>query len=122
LGNSTSERSCGGSKDITEVQPKVFGQGSKDVAQSTSRESRQQKAGNRWQGISGGSEETCWPARPGEEQYEWESPRTVVTRLGGKPYGSSYRNKRLALLGNGVVPQTAELAWRTLWKEMDNGN
>jgi len=29
---------------------------------------------------------------------------------------------RLRLLGNGVVPQTAELAWRTLWKEMDNGN
>ena len=122
LGNSTSERSCGGSKDITEVQPEVFGQGSKDVAKSTSRQSGKQKARNRWQGISGGSEETRWPARPGEEQYERESPRTVITRLGGKPYGSSYRNKRLTLLGNGVVPQTAELAWRTLWKEMDNGN
>ena len=24
----------------------------------------------------------------------------------------------LGLLGNGVVPQTAELAWKTLWKEM----
>ena len=71
------------------------------------------------QGLGGGSEETRWPARPGEQQYEWELPRTIVTRLGGKPYGSPYRNKRLALLGNGVVPQTAELAWRTLWKELN---
>ena len=118
LGNSTSKRSCGGSKDITRVQSEVFGQGSKDVAKSESGQSGKQKTRNRWKGISGGSQETRWPARPGEEQYEWESPRTVVTRLGGKPYGSAYRNKRLALLGNGVVPQTAELAWKTLWKEM----
>jgi len=119
LGNSTSKRSCGGSKDITRVQSEVFGQGSKDVAKSKSRQSGKQEARNRWQGISGGSQETRWPARPGEEQYEWESPRTVVTRLGGKPHGSPYRNKRLALLGNGVVPQTAELAWKTLWKELN---
>ena len=119
LGNSTSKRPCGGSKDITRVQSEVFGQGSKNVAKSKSRQSGKQKARNRWQGISGGSQETRWPARPGEDQYKWESPRTVVTRLGGKPYGSPYRNKRLALLGNGVVPQTAELAWKTLWKEMD---
>jgi len=119
LGNSTSKRPCGGSKDITRVQSEVFGQGSKDVAKSKSRQSGKQETGNRWQGISGGSQETRWPARPGEEQYEWESPRTVVTRLGGKPYGSPYRNKRLALLGNGVVPQTAELAWTSLWKEMN---
>ncbi len=119
LGNSTSKRSCGGSKDITRVQSEVLGQGSEDVAKSTSRQSGKQETRNRWQGISGGSQETHWPARPGEEQYEWESPRTVVTRLGGKPYGSPYRNKRLTLLGNGVVPQTAELAWKTLWKEMN---
>jgi DNA (cytosine-5)-methyltransferase 1 len=119
LGNSTSKRSCGGSKDITRVQSEVLGQGSKDVAKSKSRQSGKQEARNRWQGISGGSQETRWPARPGEEQYEWESPRTIVTRLGGKPHGSPYRNKRLTLLGNGVVPQTAELAWKTLWKELN---
>ena len=106
-------------QDITRVKSEVFGQGSKDVLKSTSRQSGKQETRNRWQGISGGSQETRWPARPGEEQYEWELPRTVVTRLGGKPYGSAYRNKRLALLGNGVVPQTAELAWKTLWKELN---
>jgi hypothetical protein len=31
------------------------------------------------------------------------------------------RVDRLRLLGNGVCVPTAELAWKTLWKELNNG-
>jgi DNA (cytosine-5)-methyltransferase 1 len=57
-----------------------------------------------------------YPARPNEEQYEWEAPRVVEAepRLGGATNGSSNRVDRLRLLGNGVVPQTAAKAFATL--------
>ena len=40
------------------------------------------------------------------------------TRSGVDPIAN--RVDRLRLLGNGVVPQTAELAWRTLWKQLND--
>ena len=76
----------------------------------------------------GGSPAPRWPARPGEEQYEWEEPRVTEAQseLGGTIDGSARgvdaianRVDRLRLLGNGVVSQCAELAWRTLWKELN---
>jgi len=65
-----------------------------------------------------------WPARPGEEQYEWEEPRVTEAQseLGGAVDGLTHRVDRLRLLGNGVVPQTAEIAWKTLWRKMDEDN
>ena len=120
LGYATSERLCRRSKNQLEEQSEMLRQGSQDVAVASSGESRESQAGNGRQGISGRSEETRWPARPGEQQHEWEPPRTVVTRLGGKPYGSAHRNNRLRLLGNGVVPQTAELAWQVLSNRLHN--
>jgi len=129
------------------------------LANPTSRQPRQSQARNGGQDTSGGSEETQWPARPGEEQYEWEEPRVVAnstsrrsresgdehqerercesdrgssegcdtdtetqSELGGAVDGLTYRVDRLRLLGNGVVPQTAELAWKTLWRKMNEDN
>ena len=72
---------------------------------------------------------TEWPARPGEEQYEWEEPRVteIERELGGEPSRPrsgvdpiANRVDRLRLLGNGVCVPTAELAWRTLWKQLND--
>lgn len=92
-----------------------------ELAHTASREPRQSQARNGGQDTSGGSEDTRWPARPGEEQYEWEEPRVTEAQseLGGAVDGLTHRVDRLRLLGNGVVPQTAELAWKSLWRKMD---
>jgi len=176
MGNSTSKRPHRGSENCEGEQSEVLGERleSAELANPTSRQPRQSQARNGGQDTSGGSEETQWPARPGEEQYEWEEPRVVADSKGtrqsqaktiderqeSKPdNGDSIRNipksesrrdgqvncqaqskldgeshagqrhdrvdaianrvDRLRLLGNGVCPQTAELAWKTLWKEMN---
>jgi DNA (cytosine-5)-methyltransferase 1 len=58
-----------------------------------------------------------WPARPGEQQYEWEEPRTESS-LGFTVNGYNYREDLLRMAGNGVVEQAAEVAWRTLWQKI----
>ena len=77
----------------------------------------------------------CWPSRPGEQQYAWEPPRVIdispECSMGRDIDGSSgrmdyaelcvagdNRTDELRLLGNGVVPATAELAYRTLAREL----
>jgi DNA (cytosine-5)-methyltransferase 1 len=78
---------------------------------------------------------SVWPSRPGEQQYAWEPPRVIdispECSLGRDIDGSSgrmdyaelcvagdNRTDELRLLGNGVVPATAELAYRTLAREL----
>lgn len=58
-----------------------------------------------------------YPSPKGCEQYEWEAPRTKP-RLGRTADGSTNRIDRLRLLGNGVVPETVELAFKTLYVEL----
>ena len=66
-----------------------------------------------------------FPARPGEEQYEWEHPRTVSRRLGGRTHGTpcrmdaiANRVDRLRLAGNGVCPPQAERAFVVLFNRL----
>lgn len=46
------------------------------------------------------------------ESFEWES----IPRICGSTNGVAHQMDRLRLLGNGVVPQQAEKAFRELWK------
>ena len=65
-----------------------------------------------------GPANNSWPARPGQEQYDWEEPRTVESGMGRTVDGFRSRVDELRLLGNGVVPAQAELAFRTLYEEL----
>jgi DNA (cytosine-5)-methyltransferase 1 len=123
LGNTASKRPHRGSENCEGEQTEVLGErleSDGELANPTSRQPRQSQARNGGQDTSGGSEDTQWPARPGEEQYEWEEPRVteIESFVRGATNGTQHRVDRLRLLGNGVVPQTAELAWTTLWKEL----
>ncbi len=65
-----------------------------------------------------GQYQTRQIARPGETQYDWEEPRTVESGMGRTVDGFASRVDELRLLGNGVVPAQAELAFRTLWEKL----
>lgn len=56
----------------------------------------------------------CFPAGPGGGQYPWEAPRVIESGLGCSIDGYNFREDLLRGLGNGVVEQTAEIAFRDL--------
>ena len=62
-------------------------------------------------------QDNCYPSRPREPQYDWEAPR-VKPRLGRTTNGHTSRVDRLRLLGNGVVPATAAIAFKVLLKRL----
>jgi DNA (cytosine-5)-methyltransferase 1 len=67
---------------------------------------------------SGGG--SCWPARPGEPQHEWEAPRLAQFPMGGAGDGLPIRLVRFAnrnalrAYGNSVVPQVVEVIGRAI--------
>jgi site-specific DNA-cytosine methylase len=71
---------------------------------------------------------THWPARPGQDQYEWEEPRTIPQKvrrksgtksgMGTTINGYNFREDLLRMAGNGVVEQTAEKAFIELWSRV----
>lgn len=58
-----------------------------------------------------------WPSRPGEQQFDWEEPRTATDKeqakrgMGGSIDGYNFREDLLRAYGNSVVEQTAEIAF-----------
>ncbi len=60
-----------------------------------------------------------WPAPPGCVQYWWERPRVVKSRMGGADDGPGCWVDRIRLLGNGVVPQCGEKAFRYLMGKLN---
>lgn len=61
-----------------------------------------------------------WPARPGQQQHEWEAPRLIEFPLGGDVAGIPVRLVRFAnrnalkAFGNAVVPDCAEVIGRAI--------
>lgn len=58
-----------------------------------------------------------WPARSGEQQYDWEAPRTIESGMGCSIDGYNFREDLLRALGNSVVEQQAEYAFRDLMRK-----
>lgn len=78
-----------------------------------------------WQGSGSRADEKRprWPAGAGQYQHEWEEPRVIWKTeqcVGGATDGFTHRVDRLRLLGNGVVPATAAVAWKTLSNRLTN--
>ena len=82
------------------------------------------------QGCKGQDQSKNWPANPEQKQHDWEETRTTPkSQLGGATNGPSSgvdantnRIERLTLCGNGVVPQTAALAFVTLLEKLEKMN
>ena len=93
VGNTSSERSCRGCEDSDRIKSEMLGSG---------------------------LGKTRWPSRPGQQQHEWEEPRVTEAQscVGLSANGTAFRVDELRLLGNGVVPDTCELAFKTLIQQL----
>jgi len=58
-----------------------------------------------------------FPAGQGSFQYEWEEPRTIESSMEYTINGYNFTEDLHRAIGNSVVEQTAELAFRDLWSK-----
>ena len=121
LGNSSSERPYRGSEDGANQQSEMLGEGHEAVGNAESG----------WRGESRdevSARQGHWTARPSrsDEQHSQAQP-SMGRDADGPASGLGYaelqvscdnRTDELRLLGNGVVPATAERAFRFLWHEI----
>ncbi|MBS2100691.1 DNA cytosine methyltransferase [Carboxylicivirga linearis] len=82
------------------------------MANACSKRKRESMQGSK----SGVFNTTCykWPVGRGKSQYAWEASRTIESGLGCTANGYDFRIDLLRALGNGVVPQTAAKAFKSL--------
>lgn len=110
---------CNGSEPYNQIST---GRNSAELASEelgNANDIRLWREGNKEQSPEQLNKNDKWPARPGQEQHEWEEPR-IKSRMGFTINGYNYREDLLRMAGNGVVEQTAELAWRELWNKTIN--
>lgn len=61
-----------------------------------------------------------WPAGQGTFQYDYEEPRTIESSLEYTINGYNFTEDLHRAIGNSVVEQTAELAFRDLWRKVSD--
>lgn len=87
-------------------------------ARNQIRISRQKQRDERVSGeFNNNSTEHRFPAGQGLYQHPWEEPRTIESSLEYTINGYNFTEDLHRAIGNSVVEQTAELAFRDLWRK-----
>ena len=122
MGNATSQRSCGGSEDGANQQSEMLGTGYEAMvdASDSRRDNRDKGQQSIQESCRGCGENNATDA----QQTQPPLGRDADGPAGGMDYAElcvtcDNRTDELRLLGNGVVPATAERAFLTLIKELN---
>jgi DNA (cytosine-5)-methyltransferase 1 len=75
------------------------------------------RGGGAYTGQARSITKASFPLGQGYEQHEWEEPRTIKPGVGCTINGYNFHADLLRMYGNGVVEQTAEIAFRDLLKK-----
>ena len=130
VGNTTSKRSCGGSEDGANQQPEMLGTGHEAVGNSNSL--NKSASPERWQHDPEVGSTSEWKAEPEMgRNIDGTAYGMDISELSGLCHSEleeirewmvkgDNRTDELRSCGNGVVPATAERAFRVLMEELIN--